>query len=124
MVSVFVLTSDLRLFFWCVCANPCQVTYSPVMGDYLTYKRNRAFDSDGVYPDENYAREIMQLLLSPGDFTVGCGVGGLRYPRTERQPQETAAVGPTGWTTDVLILKSTAFSVSDMCFMQVLYRSS
>ncbi|CAL1161568.1 unnamed protein product [Cladocopium goreaui] len=35
------------------------------MGDYLTYKRNRAFDSDGVYPDENYAREIQQL------FTIG-----------------------------------------------------
>ncbi|CAE7350110.1 TY5A, partial [Symbiodinium microadriaticum] len=34
-----------------------EVTYSPVMGDYLTYKRNRAFDSDGAYPDENYARE-------------------------------------------------------------------
>jgi len=42
-----------------------EVTYSPVMGDYLTYKRNRAFDSDGAYPDENYAREIMQL------FTIG-----------------------------------------------------
>lgn len=42
-----------------------EVTYSPVMGDYLTYKRNRAFDSDGVYPDENYAREIQQL------FTIG-----------------------------------------------------
>ena len=40
-----------------------EVTYSPVMGDYLTYKRNRAFDSDGVYPDENYAREIQQLRL-------------------------------------------------------------
>lgn len=39
----------------------CEVTYSPVMGDYLTYKRNRAYDSDGVYPDENYAREIQQL---------------------------------------------------------------
>lgn len=40
-----------------------EVTYSPVMGDYLTYKRNRAYDSDGVYPDENYAREIQQLRL-------------------------------------------------------------
>ena len=40
-----------------------EVTYSPVMGDYLTYKRNRAFDSNGVYPDENYAREIQQLHL-------------------------------------------------------------
>eukprot|EP00930_Biecheleria_cincta_P023533 TRINITY_DN16991_c0_g1_i1.p1 TRINITY_DN16991_c0_g1~~TRINITY_DN16991_c0_g1_i1.p1 ORF type:complete len:2142 (-),score=336.15 TRINITY_DN16991_c0_g1_i1:205-6630(-) len=42
-----------------------EVTYSPIMGGYLTYKRNRAFDSGGTYPDENYAREIMQL------FTIG-----------------------------------------------------
>jgi len=37
--------------------------WGPGEGDYLTYKRNRAFDSDGVYPDENYAREIQQLRL-------------------------------------------------------------
>eukprot|EP00933_Yihiella_yeosuensis_P021713 TRINITY_DN1715_c0_g1_i2.p1 TRINITY_DN1715_c0_g1~~TRINITY_DN1715_c0_g1_i2.p1 ORF type:complete len:1866 (-),score=308.01 TRINITY_DN1715_c0_g1_i2:397-5517(-) len=39
-----------------------EVTYSPVMGDYLTFKRNRAFDFTNNYPDENYAREIMQLF--------------------------------------------------------------
>ncbi|CAE7367529.1 unnamed protein product, partial [Symbiodinium sp. CCMP2456] len=37
-----------------------QVTYNPIMGDYLTFKRNRAWDSVGRFPDENYAREIMQ----------------------------------------------------------------
>ena len=42
-----------------------EVTYSPIMGDYLTFKRNRAFDSSNNYPDENFAREIMQL------FTIG-----------------------------------------------------
>lgn len=118
-ISLGPLTSGS--LFGVACANPRQVTYSPVMGDYLTYKRNRAFDSDGVYPDENYAREIMQLLLSPGDFTWDV-LGGLRYPRTERQPRETAAVGPpTGWTIDVP--KSTAFAVSTCVLMQVLYRS-
>eukprot|EP00931_Biecheleriopsis_adriatica_P083516 TRINITY_DN5709_c0_g1_i1.p1 TRINITY_DN5709_c0_g1~~TRINITY_DN5709_c0_g1_i1.p1 ORF type:complete len:1902 (+),score=308.18 TRINITY_DN5709_c0_g1_i1:193-5898(+) len=42
-----------------------EVTYSPLMGGYLTYMRNSAYDYDGSYPDENYAREVMQL------FTIG-----------------------------------------------------
>ena len=51
-----------------------EVSYSPLMGDYLTFAGNRplscpgATPSDnpcGAYPDENYARELMQL------FTIG-----------------------------------------------------
>jgi len=42
-----------------------EVTYSPLMGDYLTFKKNTAYDSNMNYPDENYAREVMQL------FTIG-----------------------------------------------------
>eukprot|EP00931_Biecheleriopsis_adriatica_P067095 TRINITY_DN4129_c0_g1_i1.p1 TRINITY_DN4129_c0_g1~~TRINITY_DN4129_c0_g1_i1.p1 ORF type:complete len:1919 (+),score=336.86 TRINITY_DN4129_c0_g1_i1:71-5827(+) len=42
-----------------------EVTYSSVMGDYLTYKGSTSFDHSNTYPDENYAREIMQL------FTIG-----------------------------------------------------
>jgi uncharacterized protein (DUF1800 family) len=41
------------------------MTYHPVMGEYLTFLNNHATDiADGkqVYPDENYAREIMQLF--------------------------------------------------------------
>ena len=39
------------------------VTYSPAMADYLTYYRNRKGDPDsGRLPDENYAREILQLF--------------------------------------------------------------
>ncbi|MEM9738685.1 MAG: DUF1800 family protein [Pseudomonadota bacterium] len=42
------------------------VTYTPLMAEYLTYMRNRKGDeSRGRMPDENYAREIMQL------FTIG-----------------------------------------------------
>lgn len=42
------------------------ITYSPGMGRYLTYLRNRKGDpATGRQPDENYAREILQL------FTIG-----------------------------------------------------
>ncbi|NRA31609.1 MAG: DUF1800 family protein, partial [Parvularculaceae bacterium] len=43
-----------------------EVTYSPAMADYLTYFKNEPADPvTGRAPDENYAREIMQL------FTIG-----------------------------------------------------
>jgi uncharacterized protein (DUF1800 family) len=43
-----------------------EVTYSPHMGRYLTYDSNKKEDPvAGTFPDENYAREIMQL------FTIG-----------------------------------------------------
>ncbi|HEY1053240.1 MAG TPA: DUF1800 family protein, partial [Prosthecobacter sp.] len=44
------------------------VTYSPMMGVYLSHLRNRMAYTTGnvdIFPDENYAREIMQL------FTIG-----------------------------------------------------
>lgn len=42
------------------------VTYSPAMADFLTYMRNRKGDPEtGRVPDENYAREVLQL------FTIG-----------------------------------------------------
>ena len=42
------------------------VTYSPAMAIYLTYLQNQRADADAeVVPDENYAREVMQL------FTIG-----------------------------------------------------
>lgn len=43
-----------------------EVTYSPAMGVYLTYLNNpKANTILNVFPDENYARELMQL------FTIG-----------------------------------------------------
>ncbi len=43
-----------------------EVTYSPAMGYYLTYMGNRRGDpARGRMPDENYARELLQL------FTIG-----------------------------------------------------
>ncbi len=42
------------------------VTYSPAMAEYLTYLGNeKGDDESGSVPDENYAREILQL------FTIG-----------------------------------------------------
>lgn len=39
------------------------ITRSAAMGNYLTYNRNRrADDRRGTVPDENYAREVMQLF--------------------------------------------------------------
>lgn len=52
-----------------------EVTYHPAMGAFLSYYRNTAFEYDNNYPDENYAREIMQLFsiglhkLDPKDGT-------------------------------------------------------
>ena len=34
-----------------------EVTMSSLMGEYLSFMRNSAFDHDQNYPDENYARE-------------------------------------------------------------------
>ena len=43
-----------------------EVTYHPTMGFYLTYlNNNKANPAENIRPDENYAREVMQL------FTIG-----------------------------------------------------
>ena len=40
-----------------------EVTFHPAMGQYLTYMNNPKTDTDaGTFPDENYAREVMQLF--------------------------------------------------------------
>jgi hypothetical protein len=63
-----------------------QVSYSPMMGIYLSHLRNRGQYSSGgvdILPDENYAREIMQLftiglvLRHPDGSLVLDGVAGL-----------------------------------------------
>jgi len=64
------------------------VTYSPMMGIYLSHLRNRAaYVSGGVniFPDENYAREIMQLfsiglVLRHPDGSLVLDAGGLPVP--------------------------------------------
>lgn len=42
-----------------------EVSYSPAMGKFLTYAGNKAWAAANTLPDENYARELMQI------FTIG-----------------------------------------------------
>ncbi|MGB1139830.1 MAG: DUF1800 domain-containing protein [Halioglobus sp.] len=59
-----------------------EVTYSPAMAIYLTYLRNQKADpATGRVPDENYAREILQL------FSVGL---------VELNPDGTPVENPDG----------------------------
>lgn len=63
------------------------VTYSPMMGRYLTFLFNKKGNaSTGQQPDENYAREVMQL------FTIGLvelNMDGTPKLQPDRQPFET-----------------------------------
>ena len=52
-----------------------EVTYSPLMGIFLTYKDNVAYHRRKTYPDENYAREVMQLFTLGPSFALSA----LRY---------------------------------------------
>ncbi len=70
------------------------VTRSAAMGRYLTYERNRrADDRRGTVPDENYAREIMQL------FSIG--LWELRQNGTRRLDAAGNPI-PTYDTEDIL----------------------
>ena len=63
------------------------VTYSPAMGEFLTYLQNQKGDqASGRMPDENYARELMQL------FTIGLNelnIDGTVRTDGNGQPLET-----------------------------------
>ncbi len=62
------------------------VSYHPLMGTYLSYRGNRAYVVANTYPDENYAREIMQL------FSIGLwrlNDDGTQQLDSDGQPLET-----------------------------------
>jgi uncharacterized protein (DUF1800 family) len=62
------------------------VTLNPAMGFYLNTRDNRKEDPSGRQPDENYAREVMQLM------TIGLyqlNVDGSFKTGGDGQPQET-----------------------------------
>jgi uncharacterized protein (DUF1800 family) len=78
------------------------VTYHPAMGIYLSHFRNRATDPENnVYPDENYAREIMQLF-SVGLFeleqngTLKLNSNGLPIPTYDAEDIRNMAKVMTG----------------------------
>jgi uncharacterized protein (DUF1501 family)/uncharacterized protein (DUF1800 family) len=39
-----------------------EISWTSAMSRYLTYENSRSYFSSGSYPDENYAREVMQLF--------------------------------------------------------------
>ena len=42
-----------------------EVSYSPVMANYLSYRDSKSYDASGYFPDENYAREVTVTGLEP-----------------------------------------------------------
>lgn len=86
------------------------ITLSPIMANYLSHLRNPKADPYlGTNPDENYAREIMQLFsiglvqLHP-DGTVKTGPDGVDLPTYNQETITNVARVFTGWsyhTTDV-----------------------
>ena len=81
-----------------------RVTLSPVMGEYLSMKGNqKANTTKNIRPDENYARELMQLFsiglveLNP-DGTVKTGSDGVGIPTYDQNIIEGFARVYTGWT--------------------------
>ena len=80
-----------------------QVTLSPVMGDYLSMKGNQKADPEkNIRPDENFARELLQLFtiglvqLNP-DGTVQRDAEGTPVPTYDQEVVEGFARVFTGW---------------------------
>ena len=67
------------------------VSYSRFMGTYLTYLDSRSYAASGSFPDENYAREIMQLfsigltLLNDDGTPILDGPGGDPLPTYDQE---------------------------------------
>jgi len=80
------------------------VTLSPVMGDYLDMVNNlKANAANGTVPNENYAREILQLFsiglfrLNP-DGSLALDAAGEPVPTYDLEEIEGFARAFTGWT--------------------------
>jgi uncharacterized protein (DUF1800 family) len=81
-----------------------QVTLNPLMGEYLSSLRNsKAEPATGQTPDENYAREVMQLFtiglnqLQP-DGTLKLGADALPIPTYNQTTITEMAKVFTGWS--------------------------
>lgn len=80
-----------------------EVTLNPVMGEYLSMKGNRRPDElENIQPDENYAREILQLfsigqVLLNNDGTPRLDGGGVPLPAYDQDTIQNFARVFTGW---------------------------
>jgi uncharacterized protein (DUF1800 family) len=101
-----------------------EVTFSPMMGRYLTTYRNRKFElvrstsggnttfsagNNGVQPDENYAREVMQL------FSIGLVVRGEDFYTTFPDAANPGALRSTYTETDISELARVFTGLSYQC---------
>jgi uncharacterized protein (DUF1800 family) len=97
-----------------------EATYSPMMARYLTYLRNRKFElnrsgstftagNNGTQPDENYAREVMQL------FSIGLLVRGNDFYTTYPDPANPGALRSTYTETDISELARVFTGLSYQC---------
>jgi uncharacterized protein (DUF1800 family) len=79
------------------------ITYNPAMGTYLNMLNSRSQQLTGSEPNENYARELLQLFttgiptLSPGGTPLTNGLGQQMPVYTEEDVKELARIF-TGWT--------------------------
>ncbi|MFK8083011.1 MAG: DUF1800 family protein [Granulosicoccus sp.] len=80
-----------------------EVTLNPVMGEYLSMKGNQKPDFEkNIQPDENYAREVLQLfsigqVLLNDDGTPKLDQGGVPLPAYDQTTIENFARVFTGW---------------------------
>lgn len=79
------------------------VTLNPVMGEYLSMKGNRKPEvAENIQPDENYAREVLQLfsigqVMLNEDGTPILGADGTPIPAYDQDTIENFARVFTGW---------------------------
>jgi len=80
-----------------------EITLNPVMGEYLSIKGNRKPDAiENIQPDENYARELLQLfsigqVMLNQDGSPQLDDGGVPLPAYNQTTIENLARVFTGW---------------------------
>ncbi|MFT5044945.1 MAG: hypothetical protein ACI8UP_001915 [Porticoccaceae bacterium] len=80
-----------------------EVTLNPVMGEYLSMKGNRKpDDAENIQPDENFARELLQLFsvgleMLNQDGTPQLDGGGVPLPTYNQDTIQNFARVFTGW---------------------------
>ncbi|WP_395316014.1 DUF1800 family protein [Variovorax sp. UC74_104] len=91
------------------------VTLNPAMGFYLNTRGNRKEDNSGRQPDENYAREVMQLMTIglyqlEDDGTVKAGADGQPIETYVQNDVTNLARVFTGYDLDIRSAERNAFT--------------
>ena len=97
------------------------VTLNPAMGFYLNTRGNRKENASGRQPDENYAREVMQLMTIglyqlEGDGTPKTGPDGLPIETYVQSDVSNLARVFTGYDLDIRSAERNAFHPPDASY--------